>query len=501
MDKTGGRAERYWWPFVIGVTLIALGMRVVGAMESPAGDELYFLAIVKDRSLGSMLHAVIHQEKTPPLGFLLGWASAQLGPADIWMRGPSLLAGTLLVPVTAMLARRTFTAAAGLAAALFAALSPFLLFYGIESRSYALAALFTAASALCLLSALRTGGKVRWAGWLLLVLAALLSHYTAVFAIGAEVVWAIWTQRERRREVIAWAAGAVVIFAAWLPFFLIQFGHAGDEARRIALSSPLSLDTVTGIIGRALAGHPLGATTGAISLTELPGTVGLVLLICGLLIAAALNLMKTMRTPAHASRRPSAQTVLLIAMTLSVPVGLIFSSLIPDRSLLLSRNLITALPPLIALIAAMTTRIPRPAAVISTGLIALGLGLGSVRELADFQRPAMRQAAQAIGERFKPGDVILEAMYFTGPPLDRDLAIHLSAPERNALILTRDAGLKPFDAHLPIGASVFTVTPAAGYSTGVLAPAGASAGHYKLVWSERWSGYTPIFVGQWQKTK
>lgn len=494
-------ALRWWWPVIGVLTAVALVMRIAGAHESPAGDELYFLALIKGRSLGGMLQAVVDQEKTPPLGFLLGWAAAKLGPADTWMRAPSVVAGTALVPVCALLARRAFTAAAGIAAAQLVALSPFLLFYGVESRSYALCALFVALSALFLLEALKTDEKWRWAGWMLCALAALLSHYTAVFAIGAEIVWAIWTQRERRRSVIGWSAGIALLFAAWLPFFFVQFGHAGDEARRIAISSPLNLDTISGIIGRALVGHPLGATSGAISYSKIPGTIGLVLVLGGMAIAVLANLTRAAQRPQGTLGRPKDSTVLLIAMTLAVPAGLILASLIPDRSLLLSRNLISALPPLAVLVGSLLTRPKKPLAITATVFVALGLSIGSWRELVDFPRPAMRAAADAINQRFQPGDLILEAMYFTGPPLDRDLWIHLGASEKRALILTRDAGLRPFDRDLPLGSSVFTVTPAAGYSTGVLAPAGASAGRYRLVWSERWRGYTPVFVAQWQKIK
>lgn len=497
-DKTGLAIARLWWPVVALVAAIALGMRVIGAQESPAGDELYFLEIIRKHSLGSMLHAVIHQEKTPPLGFVLGWASAKAGTPDIWMRAPSVIAGTALVPVCAMLARRVFTPAAGVAAALFAAFSPFLLFYGIESRSYALAALFTALSALLLLRVLAEGGRARWALWALTVLAALLSHYTAVFAIAAQIAWALWTQRDRRRELAGWTACVIIVFAAWLPFFFVQFGHAGDEARRIAISSPLDLDTVTGIAGRALAGHPLGATSGAVSYSKVPGLPGLYLIVAGLLIALLAAAWRR-GLQGKSQARPHSGATLMLAMALSVPAGLIASSLIPDRSLLLSRNLITALPAVIVLVAALTTRRPRPTAVLATALITGGLALGSLRELADYPRPAMREAAKALEQRFKPGDVILEAMYFSGPPLDRDLALHLTPRERAALLLTRDAGLRPFDALLPAGASVFTVTPGAGYSTGVLAPAGASADRYRLVWSKRFAGYTPIYVGQWQR--
>ncbi len=136
--------------------------------ESPAGDELFFLSYVNGRSFGSMWDLVVNTEKTPPVGFVLGWLAARLGPADPWMRLPSVLAGTALVPAVALLGRRCVGPACGLIAAALAACSPLLLFYGIESRAYSLAALLSCASVVLLLAAVDRGGKLRWVGWVLL---------------------------------------------------------------------------------------------------------------------------------------------------------------------------------------------------------------------------------------------------------------------------------------------------------------------------------------------
>ena len=488
---------------MLAITLAALVMRLIGAQESPAGDELYLLEIIHGRSFSSMLHAVVNQEKTPPVGFVLSWLSAKLGNDQTWMRAPSVIAGTALVPVAALLARRAFSAAAGLAAAALVTVSPFLLFYGIESRSYALTALLTTASALVLLAACQRGGWKRWLGWALLIAAAILTHYTAIFVIFVEIIWALWTQPRSRRRLIAACGGALLIVAAWIPSFITQFSHAGDEARRIALSAPLSIDTLTGISGRALIGHPLGVANGTQSLSEIPGMLGLLLIVAGVGTAAGLSLLEVLRrrSSGEAIARPSATTGLLIGLALAAPVGLLLASLQPDRSLLLSRNLITSVPPLLILVAALLTRIPAPASLAATALTVAGLGIGSVHELSSSGRPDLRSAAKAIEQRWRPGDLILEAMYFSGPPLDRDLAIQLNPVTEESLLLTRTSGLRPFARPIKVGSSIFTVTAAVGYSTGVLEAPKQLKGRYQLIWSERWNGYVPVFAGQWQRIK
>lgn len=502
---TGWRSvpDRVWWPLVAALTAIAFALRLKGFQESPAGDELYLLRIIDHRSLGGMLHLVVHEEKTPPLGFLLSWLSIRLGPAEQWMRLPSLIAGSALVPIVAVTGRRIWDGAAGLAAGALAALSPFLLFYGIESRSYALAAALTAASLPVLLAATERGGWTRWASWSGLALSACLTHYTVVFVLAVEVIWVLVARPASRRSVAAAATAVVGLFLIWLPFFSIQFGNAGDEARRIALGSPLSLDTVSGILARVLVGHPLGASTGALPLSRIPGTAALAAIIAGILLAAAWAIWRAIRRSGAGDGigRPRGETVLLVALALAAPVGLILASIQPDRSLLLSRNLITSLPPLLILVGALLTRGPLPVSLVATAAVTLGLGIGSIRELTQTPRPDLAAAAKAISARWQPGDVILEAMYFTGPPLDRDLAIHLPGEERRALVLTRDVGQRPFGSKLLPGRSIFTVAPGAGYTTIPLGPPNESAADYRLVWSRQWRGVAPVLVAQWQRIR
>jgi hypothetical protein len=131
--------------------------------DSLLGDELILFGIVHDRSLGGVLQAVHDTEKTPPLGFVLAWASAHIGDPALWIRLPSLLAGVALVPLSYALGLLTVGRTAGIVAAAVVALQPYSMFYGTEARAYALVAMLAAASTLCLLRALDTGRRAWWA--------------------------------------------------------------------------------------------------------------------------------------------------------------------------------------------------------------------------------------------------------------------------------------------------------------------------------------------------
>ena len=133
-----------------GLTAVAFVLRLLLMRDSLLGDELIMYDIVHGRGLGSVLHIVRETEKTPPLHFVLAWASAHLGDPRVWIRLPSLLAGTALVPLAYLIGRRTVGRTAGVVGAAILTLQPYSVFYATEARAYAtvafLAGLSTAGS-------------------------------------------------------------------------------------------------------------------------------------------------------------------------------------------------------------------------------------------------------------------------------------------------------------------------------------------------------------------
>ena len=483
---------------VAGLTLLAFVLRLIGLRDSPAGDELIFHWYVDHRSFGSMWDLIVNHEKTPPLGFILGWLTAHFGEAATWMRLPSLVAGTATVPAVALLARRCASPKAGVIAAAFAATSPFLLFYGIETRAYGLAACLSCVALVLLLKASSKGtSSWHWVGWALAAAASVLSHYTAVFVLITSVIWVIFARAESRRQILAGCAGIALLVAWWVPSFVTQWGHSGSEAQRIGNLAPLAISTLSNITTRALVGHPLWSSLQTTPTKAVPGRLALMMIIVGLVIALAAALFDWTKSQTR-SLRPRAETVLLIGCSLATPVGLVMLSLEPGKTLLLPRNLICSVPPVAALVALPIARRKLPLLLASTLLIAGGLLIGSIRELTDYGRPDMRSAAQAISQRWHPGDQILEAIYFNEPPLDQDLSIHLSEQQRASLKLSSKVALRPFDGKYPVGTSLFTVAPIYGYTIKALGPQPQQSGRWELVWQQRWPGLPPVIAAQWR---
>ena len=485
--------KRRWWLWIGLLAAVAFGLRAYGATESPFGDELILWQLIHGRSFGSMLTQVVQQEKTPPLGFVLSWLTSQLGPTDPWMRAPSVIAGTALVPLVGLLARRAFNSTAGLIAAAFAAVSPFLVFYGSEARSYSLAATLTCASLVLLLAATDRGEASGWlwTGWAVVTAGAALSHYTTIPVLLTSLAWALATRKQARKALVLAAGGAFLACVWWLPSFSTQWGHSADEARRIAYLAPLSLDSIWQVGSRALVGSPIWTSIRSISLTEVPGTFGLALVAVGFIGAAVFALVN------RTGGKPKDTTWLLAAAAIAAPVALIAMSLRPHHSMLLPRNAIASLPAALALAGGLFAKAGKPRLV---GLLAatttLGLLLGADAELRNFARPDMRAAADAINSRWQTGDVILSANYFSGPPTD--LTMHLGSKEAGSLKLTRTVGERPFLDALSTGATVFTVAPNIEATPDGLQPPAALASAFKPVWQHTWRGMLDVTTIEWK---
>ena len=116
-----------------------------------------------------MLHIVHDTESTPPLHFVLAWATAKIGDPTIWVRVPSLVLGNATVPLVYLLGARTLGRSAGIVGAALIAIAPFAIFYGVEDRAYAALGFFATLSTLTLLEATRTGER-RW--WIAFALAS-----------------------------------------------------------------------------------------------------------------------------------------------------------------------------------------------------------------------------------------------------------------------------------------------------------------------------------------
>jgi 4-amino-4-deoxy-L-arabinose transferase-like glycosyltransferase len=408
-------------PWLLGVAALMLAgaaLRIPVAGQALFADELSTYWIVTAHGLGGVLSTVHSDaEITPPLSFVATWATAQLGHAPELIRLPSLVAGVLCIPLVYAVGERTVGRAAGLVAAALTAGAPFMVYYSGEARAYALLMLCVLLSTLTLLRALE-GSKTGW--WVLYAAAtcaAVLTHYTSVFVLAAQLAWALWAHPERRRAVILANAGAVVAFLPWITGFVNDL--TSPTAEILSALSPFTPHDVRLVLEHWSLGYPY---TWVAPLRDLPGTPALVALALGLLLALVGVAVRAQR---EGLRRPRPGLVLVVALALAAPLGEMLVSAV-GTNLFGVRNLAASWPGLALALAALLTA-PAPRLRLAASALAVcAFATGGVQMLGKrFERPDYVGAARYVDATAAPGDVVVDATAVLSPgplsPIDAAL--------------------------------------------------------------------------------
>jgi len=408
-------AKRAWIAAGI-LTILALAVRIPGLSQSLFGDELFTYDTAAVGSPQDLIHAVRTTEVSPPLFFFVVWLARRISDDQIWLRLPSLVCGVALIPVLYAVGRRLVGSTAALVGAGLAVLSPFLVWYSDEARGYALLALLVVGSTWALLVALERGGFWRWALVTVLVAGALLTHYTALFVVVVQAMWACWVRRDRIQPVVVSYAFAALLVAIWLPF------APGDNGA-IAFLVKLTPNTVAREALRAVVGQPYARVA------DMPGTLAFVAL--GLAaVACVAGAVFAVR-----SGRADRRLALVAALAFVTPVGVIVYSLF-QPNIYVGRNLISSLPFVYLLAGALLVALPRPVAAAGVALAALGLGIGLVKSFErPYQRPDWKGVAAYLDRRVVNGDRVVQLELFPVPsapgrqPLNlRALQVQLKRP-------------------------------------------------------------------------
>ena len=350
-------------------------------------------------SFGAMLHAIHLNESTPPLYYALAWLWTRVfGSGALGIRSLSALAGTALVPVVYLCARELVGRAAGVVAAALIAVSPFMIWYSQEARSYMPFAFLGGLSFLYCARASRTHARVDLGAWAACSALMILTHFFACFQVVPEALWLLWCVRGRVC-VIACAATAAVQLAV-LPLAL------GDRHHLLSWIEQFP---------RGLRIRQIPVQFAVSQLYQSPSA----LVAKGLLIAALLAVVVVALLWFGGDaryRRGALRAGILALCIVAVPVAL--ASVGVDY--VIARNMIPALAPLAVVLGAACT-VPRARA--------LGAALGVLLVLvcvwagvridgnAAYRRPDWRAAAAALGPATHARAVVAYAGNAAGAPL------------------------------------------------------------------------------------
>jgi uncharacterized membrane protein len=311
-------------------------------------DEVVTMRQAREPSPSALLASLKADATRAPLHPILlqGWVRL-LGPSDTSGRAFSAVCGILTVLLIARIGGDLYDARTGLWAAWLAALSPLLVQYSREARMYAWLALVACAAWAILISFSRGAGCWRRAAYVASLAALGYSHPLGLLMVAA-LGLASWFERSRLHLTTAtWVAihaAACLLITPWLPNYL-------DHEPDIASSRWLS--------PRYLIGLPIGYV----------GGTSVALLGCAALVVAGLIGPRVGRF--RFRLEDSFAATLLLTWFAVPPLALYGYSLASHPIFGPARYTLFVGPAYLLLLGRGLARLPRPAAFIIAGLMAI----------------------------------------------------------------------------------------------------------------------------------
>lgn len=347
-------------------------------------DEFATIAVIRPH-LGAAWSAYQGTESTPPLYYALAWAWARLtGTDEFAVRALPAAFGTAAIGVTWLAAREVTSRRLALVAAALVAVNPTLVWYSQEARAYSLLVLLGALSLWAFLAAVRDPRRRTLAGWAVVSILALATHYFALFVIAPEAAVLVLRLARRRPRVLVPVAAVGAAGLALLPLTSSQGGGA-----RTSWIATISLDDRLASIAKQLA----SANTLVINEnTGLPHVPLAAAVVVGLMLVAYRAVLAVI----GGRRRTGAGLPLLVgASAIMLPLA----AILVGEDFLLDRNVLAAWVPLTVALAAALVLVPRWLAVVAMGL---ALAAGALVDLdvarsPGLQRADWRDAVHALG--------------------------------------------------------------------------------------------------------
>jgi hypothetical protein len=381
-------------------------------------------------SLHDLFRNLYYGDRQPPLYHLTLWLTIRaFGHSEFAVRLPSLIAGTLVIPVVYELGRELYDRRTGLIAGSFAAASPLLVWYSQEVRMYMFVTLFGLLALLTQLRVIRRPTFGRWAAYILATAGLLWSHYFGLLVVAIQqlIFVGVLVYRHRNREPVrplAWgfAYSAAVLVMELVP--LLVFAHHQYQVTSGAAGSPsgtyhyLSFYAVLANMAWALWGYQPDATT---------------------VLLAAMWPFFLLLSLVLLGRGGSRQTTALAGAALGLVFLLIVVSAF-DHSLFEVRNFLLVVPLVLLLIARLITgwiRKPRSRLLVAGG-VALTLLVGLADQQLNKANPRLFDFRGAIEDikadagpnslvLYEPGDMRYVLEYYAPHLRSQPLSVPVSA--------------------------------------------------------------------------
>ncbi|MHB8464823.1 MAG: glycosyltransferase family 39 protein [Acidimicrobiales bacterium] len=215
---------------IVGVTALATVVRFIG----PRGlwlDEALTVDIAR-LPIPRLLEALRHDGAPPGYYVLLHYWMGVFGTSTEAVRALAAVISVATLPVAWWLGRAIGGRRVAAALVVVLACNPFALRYGTENRMYSLVMLLAALGALALVRCLQKPTLRRLFAFGLVCGLLLLTHYWALYLVGALggllAVFSLWGRmRTNARLSLVALAGGCLLFLPWAPSFVFQAQHTG----------------------------------------------------------------------------------------------------------------------------------------------------------------------------------------------------------------------------------------------------------------------------------
>ncbi|HZW02538.1 MAG TPA: glycosyltransferase family 39 protein, partial [Anaerolineaceae bacterium] len=186
-----------WFIFLLG---LMLRLYQLGA-DSFWIDEIGVATAAQMPTVGEMLRIAHDHVMAMPLDYFVAWLFARLDTGEFWLRIPSALWGSFLIPIAFLLFRRLTNYRIALLTCLLLALSPLHIQYSQELRFYAALTFFYLLSTWLLVRSIENPVPLNWAMFTLVTVIGIFFHVYILLSIVNGGIW-LWITHCSDREII-----------------------------------------------------------------------------------------------------------------------------------------------------------------------------------------------------------------------------------------------------------------------------------------------------------
>jgi uncharacterized membrane protein len=279
------------WPLgrqatVAVLTLLALSVRLLVVRGFSLEEAT--VGYTARQSYGELLR-LVQRTDHPPLEYTLLWVVAHtIGSSELELRLPSVVFGTLLVPMLYIAGRALYDERTGILAAAFGSVGALAVWYSQEASDYALLILLVTVSVWAQARLLQGSRPWLWVAWAAACGGMIWTEWSAVLVVGTETAVFLGALESRRRRhqpvrqlgrgLAISTVGTIIVCLPTLPLLLAQTRNKSGPGPGLTTTTFFPVG-VFGNLGSAIAGYHHGdVIISTIAIWPLAVVIGLTLL-------------------------------------------------------------------------------------------------------------------------------------------------------------------------------------------------------------------------------